>query len=292
MLYLWFSRAISILFLSLNTSDINIAMVIHLCSSQSLEHNFVMSQKSCKSVSPIFSLSHYFILTTSATSPESYLLCFLLTDLMCSRLCRNKPFWVPFLLILLANDVELNPGDHYHENFFSFMNWNLNSLAKNNFERIKLIEAHNSLFDYDLISLCETSLCSKVEIPDPLLNEYTFIPANHPDDVSHGGVGLFYKNSLPLKPRPELAFDESIVVELKFGRKKIFFAVLYRSPSQSDPEFQTFVNNFEKLYADIKKENPFATFFTGDLNGHSQFWWADGDTTPAGKQVDMTGPPA
>ena len=133
----------------------------------------------------------YFCLAASATSPESHVLCFLVTNFMFSRLFRNKSF----LLILLANDVELNPGDHYHENFFSFMNWNLNSLAKNNFERVKLIEAHNSLFDYDLISLCETSLCSKVEIPDPLLNEYTFIPANHPDDVSHGGVGLFNKNS-------------------------------------------------------------------------------------------------
>ena len=38
------------------------------------------------------------------------------------------------------------------------MNWNLNSLAKDNFQRVQLIEAHNSIFDYDLISICETSL--------------------------------------------------------------------------------------------------------------------------------------
>ena len=105
------------------------------------------------------------------------------------------------------------------------MNWNLNSLSKNNFERVQLLEANNSLFDYDLISICETSLNSEIEIPDPLMNEYKFISANHPSDVSHGGVGLFYKNSLPLKIRPDLAFDETIVVELKFGRK-IFFTVL------------------------------------------------------------------
>ena len=111
-------------------------------------------------------------------------------------LLRNKPIWVPFLLILLSNDVELNPGDHYHESFFSFINWNLNSLPKNNFERVQLIEAHNSLFNYDLISLCETSLTSNNEVPDPLLNNYTFIPANHPSDAPHGGVGLLYRNSL------------------------------------------------------------------------------------------------
>ena len=50
----------------------------------------------------------------------------------------------------------------------------------------------------------------------------TFEPANHPSDVKHGGVGLFYKNSLPINVRRDLSFEESIVVELKYGRKKLF----------------------------------------------------------------------
>ena len=60
--------------------------------------------------------------------------------------------------------------------------------------------------------------------------------------MTHGGVGLFYKNTLPLKHRDDLSFDESIVVELKFGRKKIFFTVLYRSPASKhgSPEFERF----------------------------------------------------
>ena len=47
------------------------------------------------------------------------------------------------------------------------MSWNLNSLAKDNFKRVSLIEAHNSLFNYDMISICETSLNDTVEIPEP-----------------------------------------------------------------------------------------------------------------------------
>ena len=134
-LYLWLSIPISILIMSENTSDINISTIIYLCTSTPLEHNFFMSTKRCKLLSPALSLSCYLCITASAVSPESHVLCILLTDLMCSTFLRNKPLWVPFLLILLANDVELNPGDHYHERFFNFMNWNLNSLAKNNFER-------------------------------------------------------------------------------------------------------------------------------------------------------------
>ena len=127
---------------------------------------------------------------------------------------------------MLSNDVELNPGDNHHGNLFSFMNWNLNSLPKNNFERIQLIEAHNSIFNYDLISLFETSLNSSVEIPYSLLNEYSFVSATHPDDKSHDGVGLLYKDSLPIKIRDDLSFDESIVAELNFGRKKVYTEVL------------------------------------------------------------------
>ena len=59
------------------------------------------------------------------------------------------PFWLPILLILISNDIHLNPGppSHLQNNFFNFMNWNLNSLTKDNFHRVHLIEAHNSMFN-------------------------------------------------------------------------------------------------------------------------------------------------
>ena len=31
---------------------------------------------------------------------------------------------------------------------------------------------------------------------------------------------------------------------------------------------------------------PFAIFFTGDFNAHSQLWWTDGDTTPEGTKIE------
>ena len=96
------------------------------------------------------------------------------------------------------------------------MSWNVNSLAKDNFQR--LIKAHNSIFNYDLISICETSLNDTVELPETLLNGYTFVPANNPANIRHGGVKLFYKNSLPVIVRDDFSFEESIVVELEFGR--------------------------------------------------------------------------
>ena len=191
--------------------------------------------------------------------------------------------WYFQLVIYLSNDISKNPGPepHFQNNFLNFMSWNLNSLAKDNFHRVRLIEAHNSFFNYDLISVSKTSLNYTVKLPEPLLKEYTFLPCNNPTNTRRGGVGLFYINSLPVVVRNDLSFDESIVVELLFFRKNIFFTVLYRSPAfnHNSLEFQAFLSNFEDLYLKIKDENPFATFFTGDYNAHSQFWWPDGDTT-------------
>ena len=90
--------------------------------------------------------------------------------------------------------------------------------------------AHNSIFDYDLIAINETSLNDSVVIPDPLLNDYKFESVNSPANTRHGGVGIFYKNSLPLVILKGLSCEESIVAELKFGRKKnIFYRLISKS---------------------------------------------------------------
>ena len=158
-----------------------------------------------------------------STYPVTCILSLMVFQIWCHSLTKNVPLWLPTILILLSNDVHLNPGPHFQNNFFNFMSWNLNSLAKDNFQRIYLIEAHNALFKYDLISLCETSLNDSVELPETLINDYTFVPANNPANVRHGGIGLLFKNSLPVIVRDDQSFDESIVIEIMFGHKKIYF---------------------------------------------------------------------
>ena len=169
-----------------------------------------------------FHISCMFIFT-DATSPVVFILCVFVIQIWCHAQTKKVPRWLPLIFILLANDIELNPGPPSQNHFLNFMNWNLNSLVKGEFERVSLIEAHNTIFDYDLISVCKTNLNDSIEIPDPLLKDFTFISANHPSGNSRGGVGLFYKSCLPVIHRRDLAFDESIVIELKFGRKKNIF---------------------------------------------------------------------
>ena len=85
------------------------------------------------------------------------------------------------------------------------MTWNINPLAKENFQRTRLIEAHNSIYNYDLISICETSLNDTVELPETLLNGYALVPVNNPANNSYCGVGPLMSayETLILKVKPK-----------------------------------------------------------------------------------------
>ena len=198
--------------------------------------------------------------------------------------------WHIFLQLALSQDVHPNPGplDSTNGGFLSFCNWNLNTLSKNDFYRISLLEAHNANHNYDIISLCETSLNELVQVPENALPGYKFHACNHPNGDRNGGVGIFYKETLPLRIRNDLSFDECIVSEIIFGHRKIFFSVLYRNPhikAQSE-EFSTFLENLENSYQNIKNERPYASFYTGDFNAHSQSWYPEGDTNAEGVLLD------
>ena len=132
-----------------------------------------------------------------------------------------SPSWLIFISLIITNDVETNPGD-FANGFFNFCNCNLNSLAKDNFSRVELLAAHNTVFNYDIISAYATCLNASVELPDTMLENYIFVACNNPSNTRRGTVGLFYKNDLPLEIRMDLAFDESIVAEIIFGWKRIF----------------------------------------------------------------------
>jgi len=140
-----------------------------------------------------------------------------------------------------------------------------------NFTRGTLLEAFNVNMNYDIISLFETSLNETIVVEENLIPGYKFYPWNHPDGSRNGGVGMFYKESLPLRGRLDISFEECLVSELMFGHKKSF--LLYFIETQlTSPEFDHFIKDFESLCTNFKNEKPYAMFFAGDFNGHMQAW--------------------
>ena len=81
--------------------------------------------------------------------------------------------------IMLCGDVETNPGPET----LDFCCWNLNSITAHDFLRITLIEAYNSVCNYDLIGIVETHIDSTVDEDRLALDGYTFHKENHPQNV-------------------------------------------------------------------------------------------------------------
>ena len=127
--------------------------------------------------------------------------------------------WYFQLVISLSNDISENPGPQHINHidgvspYFSFCNWNLNTLSKDKFSTVSLLNAHNSLHKYDIISLCETSLKDNEIVPENILQGYNYYACNHTSGEKKGGVGLLYKESLPILIRDDLSFEECIVAE-------------------------------------------------------------------------------
>ena len=285
--FCWWYISITIVTLLLSEYENEQILLFVICGNPNLNFVLGLALKFKKTLSLTLLGTSSIFMFTIAVTPTSHDVCLFVFQIICHLFAKRVPSWLPILLILLSNDIHLNPGPDYTNNFFNFMTWNLNSITTNDFERVGLIEADNSSF-YDLISICETNLTDYLVPKVPKLDGYDFEPANHPANVAHGGVGIFFKNFLPVTPRRDLSFDESLVLEIKFGRRKIFFTVLYRSPAykHSTPEFETFLLNFKNLHSRIKAENPFAMYFTGDFNAHSKLWWPDGDSNPEGRELE------
>ena len=119
------------------------------------------------------------------------------------------------LTLIVSGDIESNPGPEilYNQNL-SLCHWNLNGIAANNFAKISLLEAYNTIHNFDLICISETFLDSDYSSDDQRLSlqGYAMIRSDHPSNTKRGGVCIYYKEHLPFIRRNDItSLDECIV---------------------------------------------------------------------------------
>ena len=76
------------------------------------------------------------------------------------------------------------------------------------------------------------------------MKEYKQIRADNPSDSKKGGVGIFYKEFLAVRPVEVKSLNECVIFEVSIKNKSGYVVSLYRSPSQIQDKFDIF---FEKL---------------------------------------------
>ena len=76
---------------------------------------------------------------------------------------------------------------------------------------------------------------------------------------------------------------------MSYNNKKVTVSVIYRSPSQTNDEFDTFLSNFQMLLNDIDNRKPSLSVVTGDFNSRCSSWWSnDINTTEGLKLLSLT----
>ena len=107
------------------------------------------------------------------------------------------------------------------------------------------MSAFISVHKLDVICPSETYLNPETSPDDDNLEipGYNIIRKDHPSNTKRGGVCVYYKNTLPFKIINIKYLQECITFEIRIGRKCCKFICLYRSPSQTNDEFESFLKN-------------------------------------------------
>ena len=154
-----------------------------------------------------------------------------------------KFFYNVFLsvFILKVEDIELNPGSKkIPHSYFLCCHWNVN------YSNVLALKAYNSTYRYDFICISETFFDSSFEPDDKdlMLDGYNLIWSDHPSNTKRGSVCIYYKESLAVHLVDITYLPECLVCEVTLQNKKGHVAVIYRSPSQSSIEFESFLPGF------------------------------------------------
>ena len=102
--------------------------------------------------------------------------------------------YLPWFNIILLCSGNIHPNPDPVANQFNFCHWNLNGLMAHDKFKITLIKAYNAVYHYDVITISETFLNSKINDSDICMQGFSHdvFCKDHPNDTSRGGVGCIF----------------------------------------------------------------------------------------------------
>ena len=82
------------------------------------------------------------------------------------------------------------------------------------------------------------------------------VRADNLSNNKKGGVGIYFKETLAIRPVPTNSLKGCLLLEVFIGNKKGFVLSLYRSQSQSQEEFYEFLFSLDELLSNMISQNP------------------------------------
>ena len=158
-------------------------------------------------------------------------------------------------MLYCCGDIEINLGPK--RSSLTFCYWN--GVAAHEFIIASLLQGYTTERNFNIICLSETFLNSSLYSEDDRLKieGYNLIRSDHLSGSKKGGVCVYYKEHIPLVRRDDLCtVSNCLVTEIRLEKEKCFFTCLYRSPSQTQHEFENFCKNLNTLMDHINNELP------------------------------------
>ena len=197
--------------------------------------------------------------------------------------------WLFPRMMHLSGDIEKRPGPKKDfSQTFSIGHWNLNILVAHNFTKVALLKAYLSVQKFDIFCISEIYLNYSITEDDDSLRilGYNLIRSDYPSNNKRGGVAIYYKYFLPLKLVDVNYLRESILFELQIGSKICNFISLYRSPSQTTDNFDSFLDNLKLNLDAMTDNNPFLVVAIGDFSARSSSWCINDKSNYEGTKID------
>ena len=119
-----------------------------------------------------------------------------------------------------------------------------------------------------------------------MLDGFNLIQSGHPSNTEKGGICIYYKQSLAVSLVSITSLPEYLVCEVTIQNKKWYVAVMYRSPSQSSIEFESFFSGFEDMLNSVLFSKSQFTVILVDFNARSSTWWSNDITNINGTLID------
>ena len=153
--------------------------------------------------------------------------------------------------------------------------------------KVSLLIAYNSIRKYDIIYSSETYLSSSTALGDDSLEipGYNLVQCDHSTNTKLGGVCVCYKSYFPLKLLNTKHLLECLNIEFSIGKKICRLISLYRSSSQNQEEFNTFLENLESNLETASLSNPLVTILFSDFNAKYAIWYSKDNSTTEGSKL-------
>ena len=138
--------------------------------------------------------------------------------------------------------------------------------------KMALIEAYDTLYSYDIITMSKTMLNSSVNNNEIFIDGFSdaIYLRDHQRNTKMGGVCFYSREGL----RVDLELlTEIIITEIKLTRMKVFLGTLNRSPSQNSHQFEDFIDILQQFIGKLKGEYPNYIVLTGGFNCRISISW-------------------